>query len=763
MHTPQTLTSLANIRLARKLLAVALSSVSIVGVNTAVADAAGESCPSAPTGSAAVQWGINGVEQLGAGFRDNRENVPRAVLGLSGIRSVRVGFKFSLAILSNCSVVSWGSNTKLQLGNGKHAPSQAHPGPVVNLSQVKEVAAGNAHAMALGYNGVVSTWGASEFGERGNGESNFERAAREQQPTVSVPRDEPVRVPGLEHVAQIAAGGTADYALLSDGEVLAWGEDVENALGIEVPSEEEESCYGETHALAPVPCSTIPRPVKLAGKPLTGVEAIAAGEEAAYAIRDGGRQVVAWGANTRGELGDGGTQPSSGPVVLPLETSAPVVEIAAGLHHALARVQDGHVYAWGGDASGQLGVSPASSKLQECGGSACATYPIEVPQLSGVVQVAAGESNSLALKEEAGGKRVPYTFGAGGFEEVLGLGEAIQSVSAPTPIQGLPSVGEIATSATTGLAFLQSGSAPSSVLTVTSEPTALKVNWTLSAHEFRIRYRPMGVTKWSKFVDRSGSCEQEGSCHYSLALSGLAPEPYELALVSIPSEGKAKTRYVAATPLPAPGAPANSAAPSISASPRVGSVVSASVGAWTNSPTSFTYQWLRCGGLGEDGSEEALGAECEPIEGAVSSSYTPTEADVGHSLLVKVIAVNSSGWSVAISTNPEVVVGSGEEGLPLAPVAVGAPTISGSGAQGTTLTVLPAGWEHQPASFTYKWMSCKGVNLQGQGATCVLISGASSASYTVTASVQGRWIEATETARNAGGFASVVSNAVHAG
>ena len=42
--------------------------------------------------------------------------------------------------------------------------------PVVGLTDVKEVAIGNAHSMALLYDGTVWTWGAAEFGERGNRE-----------------------------------------------------------------------------------------------------------------------------------------------------------------------------------------------------------------------------------------------------------------------------------------------------------------------------------------------------------------------------------------------------------------------------------------------------------------------------------------------------------------------------------------------------------------------------------------------------------------
>ena len=136
--------------------------------------------------------------------------------------------------------------------------------PVQGLTEVKEIAVGNAHAMALRYDGTVWTWGASEFGERGNKEKGCERTARQTEPWF-VARDRPTQVPGLSGVKQIAAGGTRDYALLADGEVMAWGDDRTAIWASKRAAAEEELCYGETHAITPIQCSTIPRPVKVKG------------------------------------------------------------------------------------------------------------------------------------------------------------------------------------------------------------------------------------------------------------------------------------------------------------------------------------------------------------------------------------------------------------------------------------------------------------------------------------------------------------------
>lgn len=86
--------------------------------------------------------------------------------------------------------------------------------------------------------------------------------------------------------------------------------------------------------------------------------------------------------------------------------------------------------------------------------------------------------------------------------------------------------------------------------------------------------------------------------------------------------------------------PANTVLPVTSpATPDQAVPESTTTGAWTNEPT-YIYQWERC---------NATGGECKEISGATSSKYTPVEADVEHTLVVKVTAKNSAGEGSALS------------------------------------------------------------------------------------------------------------------
>jgi len=82
------------------------------------------------------------------------------------------------------------------------------------------------------------------------------------------------------------------------------------------------------------------------------------------------------------------------------------------------------------------------------------------------------------------------------------------------------------------------------------------------------------------------------------------------------------------------GVPENTKPPSISGTLEQGRTLTASSGSWTNSPTSFAYQWEDCDDKGDS---------CAPISKATTAKYTLTATDVGHTIRVRVIASNADG------------------------------------------------------------------------------------------------------------------------
>ncbi len=91
--------------------------------------------------------------------------------------------------------------------------------------------------------------------------------------------------------------------------------------------------------------------------------------------------------------------------------------------------------------------------------------------------------------------------------------------------------------------------------------------------------------------------------------------------------------------------PFASARPTITGTARVGETLTGGRGTWNGNPT-FTQQWRRC---------DASGGSCVDIPGATSLTYTPTAADVGATLRVRVSATHAGQTSVIDSAETAAV------------------------------------------------------------------------------------------------------------
>ena len=189
--------------------------------------------------------------------------------------------------------------------------------------------------------------------------------------------------------------------------------------------------------------------------------------------------------------------------------------------------------------------------------------------------------------------------------------------------------------------------------------------------------------------------------------------------------------------------PSNTSRPTISGTAEEGRTLTASTGTWTGTPPiSFDYQWQRC---------DSAGAACSLIAGATNQTYTLVQADVGRRIRVNINAKNADGSAQAVSAATATVKDAPQN----APQNTARPGISGTEQEGATLTVGNGTWTGtQPISYSYQWQRC-----DANAGACVLISGATGKTYTLTSADVGRRLRATVTATNAHGAASVVSTA----
>ena len=121
---------------------------------------------------------------------------------------------------------------------------------------------------------------------------------------------------------------------------------------------------------------------------LSDVQAIAAGLVHSLALKNDG-SVWAWGRNAEGQLGDG-TNDFFRSTPVPVSALSDVQDIAAGESYSLALKNDGSVWAWGLNGNGQLGDDTNIDS----------NTPVQVSGLSDVQAIAAGGHHSLALKND---------------------------------------------------------------------------------------------------------------------------------------------------------------------------------------------------------------------------------------------------------------------------------------------------------------------------------------------------------------------------
>jgi alpha-tubulin suppressor-like RCC1 family protein len=323
----------------------------------------GASEAAGPAGRSGVlwAWGDNAFGQLGDGSTTNSQ-VPVPVSVLRGATAIAAG-DHGLALQPNGTVWAWGTNNYGQVGDGT-VIDRLTPVQVVGLSDVTAIVAGGSHSLALRSDGTVWAWGVNDSGELG---------ASTTQTCNSIPCSmTPIQVSGLTGVIGIAAGVVHSLAWKADGTVWAWGNNSFGQLG-----------DGTTTQRA--------TPIEVPG--LSGVGSVAGGGLHTLAVKRDGT-VLAWGANGYGQLGDGTTTDRHTPVrVVGLGVASAV---SGGLSISLALKPDGTVWAWGLNVYGQLG----SPTVQTCYVQRypCSSTPLEVSGLAGVIAISTEWEHSLALK-----------------------------------------------------------------------------------------------------------------------------------------------------------------------------------------------------------------------------------------------------------------------------------------------------------------------------------------------------------------------------
>lgn len=237
--------------------------------------------------------------------------------------SIKFNQNHSLALDAKGQVYSWGEDISGQLGRGetgrntcsKTEDCRLDIGAIAGIDNALMVAAGYNHNLVLTKDGSVWAFGANTQGQLGN--------------ATTIESSTPVKVDfsaaaDIGHIVQVVASANSSYALDDKGQVWGWGSDAYANLGRGQECNQANNCInvnarpiridvlsGNTNAHTNVDVHTtnaiVPTP-QLASDPNIGLEKVtqlAAGRDHVLALTNK-EAVYAWGLNASSQIGYNG-------------------------------------------------------------------------------------------------------------------------------------------------------------------------------------------------------------------------------------------------------------------------------------------------------------------------------------------------------------------------------------------------------------------------------------------------------------------------
>jgi alpha-tubulin suppressor-like RCC1 family protein len=297
----------------------------------------------------------------------------RDVLMADGTRT------FSAAVKKDGSVWFWG----IPPGTPESASfSIPTPKMIEGLSNITAIAVGFKHILALRSDGTVWSWGVNDVGQLGVGAIGLFQLSPARQ------------IPGLENVQSIATNGTLSLALKSDGTIWGWG---------------------DGGAILTGGTATLPVTSPIQINTISGVRQIASGG-CTYAVKQDGT-VWSWSDTFfTGQCGTGTTETNPPLAWLQVSGISDVRSIKTRFNNTIAVKNDGSLWAWGNNSSGQL----ADFTIER------SKVPLRITSMNNVQAVGLGDTSCLALKTDG----TVWFWGNGKFT--------------PTQVEGLAGVKDIA-------------------------------------------------------------------------------------------------------------------------------------------------------------------------------------------------------------------------------------------------------------------------------------------------------------------------------
>lgn len=209
--------------------------------------------------------------------------------------------------------------------------------------------------------------------------------------------------------------------------------------------------------------------------------------------------------------------------------------------------------------------------------------------------------------------------------------------------------------------------------------------------------------QWQSSSDNSTWADISGATSSSFVLtSSEASKFVRVQIVNTTSSGAGIAHSASRSKV---GAPFNTALPAITGTLKIGSTQTVSTGTWSNTPTSYSYQWQK----------SSDGISWINLSGETANTYVPTFDVANLQIRVNVGGVNAVDTATVTSA---VISGF------VPPQATVVPAITGTRTVGQTLTSSSGTWPSTSSGYLYQWQRSS-----DGGVTWTSISGATSSTY----------------------------------
>jgi alpha-tubulin suppressor-like RCC1 family protein len=301
-------------------------------------------------------WGAG--TSLGAGDIAGSRVPVQEVTEAIDWEQVSAGLAHTCAVKQDGRLFCWGFGADGRLGNDDTEVSRAPVQEATAATDWEQVSTGSAHTCAVKQNGELFCWGSGADGRLGNDDTAASL----------VPVQEAT---GAADWTQVSAGLAHTCAVKDDGRLFCWGEGSFGRLG------------NDETAVSLVPVQEATEATDWAQ-----VSTSAFSAHTCAVKRDG--RLFCWGTGGSGQLGNGGNVGSRVPVQ---EATGAIdwAQVSIGSAYTCAAKQDGRLFCWGAGGFGRLGTGDSEGSL----------VPVqETTEAADWAQVSAGSAHTCAVKQD---------------------------------------------------------------------------------------------------------------------------------------------------------------------------------------------------------------------------------------------------------------------------------------------------------------------------------------------------------------------------